>query len=126
MAQRRGLGIHRMSLLADIGVAQDVHPFGIGGHDSVFHSVVNHLHEMAGAVGAAMQVAILGGAVLDFFATRGALDGLVIAARGERRENRIEMLHYAILAADHLTVAALEPEDAAAGPRINIVDSFRL
>ena len=61
-AQRRGLGVGRVLLLADVGVAQDVHPLRVRRHQPVLDSVVHHLDEVAGAVGPAMQVAVLGGA----------------------------------------------------------------
>ena len=78
---------------------------------------------MAGAVRPAMQIAVFGSAALDFLAAGGARRG--IDRRRERRENRIEMLHDLRLAADHLTEAALEAPYAAAGARIDVVNSLR-
>ena len=59
VAQRCCLGIDLVLLLADIGVAQDAQSLGVGGHDPVFDAIVNHLDEVAGAVGAAVQIALL-------------------------------------------------------------------
>ena len=39
---------------------EDVQAFGEGGHHPVLDAVVDHLHEVAGAVRAAVQVAVLG------------------------------------------------------------------
>src|SRR2546429_5273522 len=41
--------------LAHVGVAQDTQPLSIGGHEAVLDAVVDHLDEMAGAVGTAVQ-----------------------------------------------------------------------
>jgi hypothetical protein len=38
-----------MLLLADIGVAQNAHSLGIGGHDAVLDAIVDHLDEVTGA-----------------------------------------------------------------------------
>ena len=40
-------------------------------------------------------------------------------------EDRIEVFHHAIFAADHHAVAALQPPDAAAGADVDIVDFLR-
>ena len=62
VAQRRGLGIDGALLLAGVGVAKDVQPLRVRGHDAVLDAVVNHLDEVACAARAAMQVAVLSGA----------------------------------------------------------------
>ena len=97
-------------------------PFGVGGHDAVLDAVVDHLHEVPGAGGPAVEVAVLGGAA-DLLAAGRAGD--VAAARGERLEDRIEALHRVRVAADHHAVAALEPPDAAAGADVDVVDALR-
>ena len=100
---------------------EDVQALGVRGHDAVLDAVVDHLDEMAGAVGAAVQVAVLGGAA-KFLAARRART--VADAGGQRLEDRIEMLHDVGLAADHHAVAALQAPDAAAGADIHIVDAL--
>jgi len=46
----------QLSRRANIGVAQNAHPFRISSHDAVLDPIVDHLDEVAGAVSAAMQV----------------------------------------------------------------------
>ena len=46
--------------LPTFGVPQDVEALGVGGHEAVLDAVVHHLHEVPGAVRAAVQVALLG------------------------------------------------------------------
>ncbi len=102
---------------------QNIQAFGIGRHDAVLNSVVNHLHEMAAAHRSAMQVAILGRAA-DFFAARRAID---ISAPGRQRlEDRIQMFHDVGFAADHQAVPALQAPYAAAGSDIGVVNAFGL
>ena len=91
VAQRRRLGIDRVRLLADIGVAQDAHALGVGGHDAVLDAVVHHLDEVAGAARPAVQIALLGGAA-DLLASRRARD--VARAGRQRGEDRVEALHH--------------------------------
>src|SRR6266436_307750 len=49
IAQRRGFRVGFVMLLADVGVLEDVEAFGVGGHQAIFDSVVNHFDEMASA-----------------------------------------------------------------------------
>ena len=64
VAQRRDLGAGGLAaLLADVGVLDDVEALGVGGHEAVLDAVVDHLDEVARARRAAVQVAVLGGAV---------------------------------------------------------------
>src|SRR5262249_57383838 len=96
-----------------IGVAQNVHAFRVGGYDAVLDSVMDHLHEVTGAIFPAVQVTELGRAA-DLLASRRARD--ISRARGERLEDRIEMPHARLRAADHHAVTALQAPHAAAGP----------
>ena len=73
--------------LAGVGVVEDVEAFGVGGHDAVLDAVVHHLDEVAGAVGSAVEIAMLGGAA-DLLAS-GRARGFVDAG-GQRLEDRIE------------------------------------
>ena len=60
VAQRRRLGVDRVVLEADVGVAQHVQALGVGRHDPVLDAVVDHLHEVAGAARAAVEPPLLG------------------------------------------------------------------
>ncbi len=99
--------------LPGISVLENVEAFGVRSHDGIFNSVVNHLHEVAAAVRAAMQVAFFG-CTLGFLTAGGAID--VAAAGSQTLKNGIEVLNDAGLAADHLTIAAFQSPDAAAVP----------
>src|SRR5438046_2792283 len=55
-------GVDLLRPLADVGAAQDGQALGVGGHEAVLDAVVDHLDEVAGAVGPAVQVAALRGA----------------------------------------------------------------
>ena len=81
IAQRRGFSVNLVRLLAHVGRAQHVEPFGIRSHDPVLDTVVYHLDEMTGAVRSAVQVAPLRGA-LDLLAARSALDGADARSEG--------------------------------------------
>src|SRR6188768_1764590 len=59
---RRRFGIRVRRALARVCLAEQVEPFGISGHQAVLDAVVNHLHVMAGAARAAMQIAVRRGA----------------------------------------------------------------
>ena len=111
-----------MHLFADLGAVQDVQSLGVRGHDPVLDPVVDHLHEMAGAVGTAVEVTPfsdgLGVPVATWRPRRG------VDSRGERREYRIEALDDIVLAADHQAEAALQPEHAAAGADVDVVDAL--
>ena len=81
---------------------------------------MHHLDEVAGAVGPAVQISLLGGTG-DGLAPRST--GNVAFTRREAREDGVEVLHHLRLAADHLAVAALASPDAAAGSDVDVVDS---
>ena len=68
-------------------VLENVEALGIGLHHAVLDAVVHHLHEVPGAGGAAVDVAVFRGAA-HFLAARSAGD--VAAARSQRLEDRIE------------------------------------
>src|SRR5262249_40921541 len=121
VAQRRRLGVDRMLVLADIGGAQDAQTLGVGSHDSVLDSVVDHLDEVTAAVRAAVQIPALGGRAVGL-APWSAGDGA--GAGSKLREDRIEVLHDARFAADHQAISALAPPYATAGPDVDIVDAL--
>ena len=101
---------------AGVGVLQDVEAFGVRGHQAVLDAVVDHLHEVAGAVSAAMQIAVRRSAA-------GRADRRHARAGRERGEDRLEARDGVAFAADHQAVAALEAEHAAAGADIDVVDA---
>ena len=121
IAQRRRFCIDCAGLRADIGGFEHPEPFGICRHHSVFDSVVDHFDEMAGTMGSAMQIALLGRAV-DPFAARCARN--IAAARRKRNEDRIEVLHDFDVAADHHAITALKPPDAAARADVDIMNAL--
>src|SRR5215471_19609512 len=96
-AERRGLGIDGVGALAHVGGAEHAQPLRVGSHDPVLDAVVNHLHEMAGAVGAAMEIPLLRGAA-DLVTARGAID--VARTGSEASKDGIEVLHHVGLATD--------------------------
>ena len=111
----------RRAAAAGVGVLEDVQALGVGGHEPVLDAVVDHLDEVPGAVGAAVQVAVLGvgrGSPVRP-GVRGAAPtpGAIAAKIGSSRVDRV------VLAADHQAVAALEAPDAAAGADVDVVDA---
>src|SRR5262245_11045951 len=122
IAKRCGLGINSLSLLADIGGTQYAQAFGVGGHDSIFDSVVDHLYEMAGPVWTAIQITLLG-CPFGLLASRRARD--VSSAWCKCREDRIETINHFRLAADHHAVASLQSPHTAARANVDVVDALR-
>src|ERR1700722_13898918 len=122
VAQRRGLGVDCVILLADIGGAQDSHALGVGSHNPVLDSVVHHLHKVSRAAGPAMKVSLLGGAT-DFVASGSAR--YVANAGRQSSQDRIEALHHFWFAANHHAVTALEAPYAAASAYVHVVNFFR-
>src|SRR6266513_1389338 len=100
-------------------VPEDVEPLGVRLHEPVLDAVVDHLDEVAGARGTAVEVAVLGGAA-DLLASRRPRDAP--HAGRERPEDRVEALDDRPLATDHEAVAALEPPDAAARADVYVVN----
>src|SRR5579885_667828 len=123
VAQRGRFGIDELLVQADIGVVQDIQPFGVGGHDAILDAVVNHLHEVAGAMRATAQVAVLGRAGYPVSTGSG---GRALFTGGQSGKYRVEILHRLLFPADHQAVAAFKSPDAAAGADIEIVNALRL
>src|SRR6516164_8044608 len=101
VAQRRSLGIDCVRLFADIRRLQDTQAFGVGSHDSILNTVVHHFNEVAGSIGTAMQIPLLGGAI-ELFASWSARD--IAAPRSKCREYRVKATHNIVFAADHHAV----------------------
>src|SRR5579863_6307169 len=80
IAKRRGFRIGFALLFADVGVFEDVEALGVGGNEAVLDAVVNHFDEVAGAIGAAVEIAVFSSAG-GLFAARGARN---IAAAGSQ------------------------------------------
>jgi hypothetical protein len=119
----RGLRVGRTVRGSRVRVVQHAEPLRVGGHHSVLDAVVDHLHEVAGAVGSAVQVALLRAAAALPAPRCGRRR---IHARCQGREDRVEAAHGALLAPDHQAVAALEPAHAPAGADVDVVDAARL
>ncbi len=98
-------------------MSQEVQPFCIRRHQSVLDPVVNHFHEMARAMSATVQVPLRRRTLL----ARGPAGTRI--ARRQGRKDRIERLHRLRLSSDHQAEAILEPEHAAAGSHVDIVDT---
>src|SRR5690349_24797419 len=99
----------------------DRQPFRDGGHHPVLDTVVNHLHEVAGAAGPTVQVPLGCGPV-----TGPARCGLRAATTGgDGLEDRVESSDRRVLASDHEAVAAFQPPDAAGGTAVQVVDPAR-
>src|SRR5439155_8482826 len=94
-------------------------PLGVGRHEAVLEAVMDHLHEVPGAVRATVQVTLLRRPT-PLFATGRARH--VPWAGRQRREERVQMTHDVRLAADHEAVAALETEHAAARAAVDVVE----
>src|SRR5262249_26903128 len=109
-------------MFPDVGILENSHALGIGGHHAVLDSVVYHFYKMATAVWAAVQVALFGGAA-EFFSAGGAWD--VAGAGRECFEDGIESLHDVVFAADHHAVTAIETPNAAAGADVDVVDTLK-
>src|ERR1700742_256009 len=98
LVERRRLGVVEPFGFARVGVLEDVQALRVGGHDPVLDPVVDHLHEVAGAARAAVEVAVLGRA-------RGAGEPRrplrQPAPRGGAGEDRVEPLDRPVGPADH-------------------------
>lgn len=123
IAERGGFGVGRFAgLLADVGAAKDSQAFSVRRHHAVFDAVVDHFHEMAGAVRATVQITLLGRAAHLLAAGRFRNAAL---PRSERREDGLEMLQCRLLAADHHAVAPFQSPYASARADVNVVNRVR-
>src|SRR5262249_18396371 len=118
VAQWRGLGVDGSGGLARVGVPDDGQALGDGAHHPVLDAVVDHLHEVAGAAGPAVQVRLGGGAVAG-----PVRRGLGAAATGgDAREDRAESADRPLRAADHEAESAFQAPYAAGGTAVQVVD----
>src|SRR4029450_1320337 len=111
LAQRCGLSIDFTLKGARISRFQNADTFGVSSHDSVLDPVMDHLHEMAGAVRPAMQVTLFGSAA-KLVAAGSARH--FPRPRREGGENRIETLNYLGGAANHHAITTAQGPNAAA------------
>src|ERR1700733_1296604 len=102
-------------------MVEDVETLSIGGHDAVLHAVVDHLDEVAGTAGAAMKVALFGGAA--YFVPPGGA-GNVADARGDGFEDGIQVFDSSGRAADHEAIASFETPDTAAGAHVDVLNAL--
>src|SRR6266478_870233 len=120
VAQRRSLRVDcALGLLADVSATQNSETLRVCRHNSVFHSVVNHLDEMTRAIWAAVQVALFGRTV-DLVPAGGARN--IAYSRSEGSENWIELLDDLGLAPNHHAVTSLQPPNASPGSDVDVVD----
>src|SRR5258708_39694469 len=106
-------------LFADVSLTQNRQTLGVCRHNSVFHSVVDHLDEMTGATWAAVQVALFGGTP-DLVPADGARN--IAYSRSEGGENWIEPLDDLGLTPNHHAVTSLQTPNSSAGSDIDVVD----
>src|SRR2546430_5050918 len=120
IAQWSGFGIYfAVSALSNVRSAQDSQPLRVCRHNSVLHSVVHHLDEMAGAVWAAVQIALLGGAI-DLLPANSPRN--IAHSGSERGKDWIEPLDDLGLAANHHAVTTLQTPHTSACAHIHIAD----
>src|SRR6516225_3677058 len=98
----------------------DVKALSVGGHDAIFDSIVDHLHEMTRAARTAMQVTVFGCAA-ELLAPRGRWGR--VSAGCKRLEDRIEALDRLPGATDHHAVPALKSPYSAARTYVEVVDA---
>ena len=106
-----------------VGAAHDIEALGVGLHDAVLDTVVHNLDEVTGPRRTAVEITFFGRAArVGFDASRGTLD--IAHSRGERLEDRIEMLNGVLLTADHHAVTALDAPDATARADVDVVNAL--
>src|ERR1700730_19450338 len=119
VAQRRSFRIDGTRCLAHPGAAQNAEPLGVRRHKPVLNSVVDHLYKVPAAIGATVQIALLGGAA-DRFAPRRSRRAA--NAWRERRKSRVQVLYHAFFPANHHAVGAFTTPYTAARPHIYIMN----
>ena len=84
---------------------------------------MHHFDKVTGTIRPAVKITLLSGAT-DLFASRRAWN--VFPDSGSQAgENRIEVLDYGVLAANHHAVAAFQTPDPATCAHIHIVDTLQ-
>src|SRR5437773_1584168 len=102
-----------------VRVTKDIEALGIGLHDPVLDSVMDHLYEMSRAGRPTIDITILGSAG-QFFAPRCPRN--VATARRECLEDGIEFLNDFLRTADHHAIAAFQSPNTAAGSDVLMMD----
>src|SRR4029077_13702512 len=119
VAQRRRFCIDGIPYLTHIGITQYTETLGICRHKAVLDPVVDHLYKVSGTIGAAMQVALFGGATEQFTSRCSRSAG---NAWRECRENRVHVRHRIFFPTNHHAVAPIKTPYATAGPNIYIMN----
>src|SRR5437667_6097020 len=106
-------------MLPNVCMVEDIQALGVGGHDAVLNTIVDHLDEVASAIGSTAEVALLGSSphLLPSRCTWCCMN-----ARSQSRKDRVEMLNYIFLTANHQTIATLESPDASTRANVNIMN----
>src|SRR5205823_10645644 len=96
--------------------------FSVGCHDAVFDTVVDHFDEVAGSIGAAMQISVFGcpANVLAVWRT-----GDVAETGRQCRENRIKAPHRLGFSSNHHAITTFQTPDAATCADVDIMDFSR-
>src|SRR3954451_9309056 len=102
------------------GTPEDVEALGIGLHQAILDTVVDHLRKTAGTVRATVDVAPFDARIPLFPSRRGRY---ITLSWRERIKNRIEMIDDRLIAANHQAIAAVEPPDATARAAIHVVNA---
>src|SRR6185503_15355162 len=121
IAQWRRLGVRSPFLFALVRMVQHVKSFSIRGHQSIFDSVVNHLHEVPCARGTTVQVTFSRSACIS--STPRSCRYRITSGR-ECLEDRIEMSNNVLLTSDHLAITALQTPNAATRTDVDIMNAF--
>src|SRR6202012_4662771 len=101
VAQRGGLGVDLVLVLAHVGVLDDRQALGDRGHHAVLDAVVDHLDEVPGPGRPAVQVALVGRALAVVQARGGRHHAF---ARGDGLPDRGQQLHQLVVAPAHQAV----------------------
>src|SRR5581483_2655819 len=112
MFERKSLGI---------GIPQNVKTLGIGLHQAIFDTVMDHLDEVSGADGTGMKITLFD-ARIAAFSPFGARD--IADPWRKRGKDQIEAFDHLLVASDHHAIASLKAPDATRSADIDIVDAF--
>ncbi len=96
-----------------------IQAFGVGRHQAIFNSIMDHLDEMTGTVRSTVKIALLGGAVSSV-----ATEGTWRCTNPGRQcgKDRIEMLDNPVFPADHQAVSTLTARNAPACPHVDVMN----
>ena len=121
VSKRSCLRIGLANFGASVGCLKNAKAFGDSGHHAVLDAVVHHLDEVACAVGAAVQPALLAGAKGSVI-VEGALGSF--NAGGDGVEERLKRCHDVLFATDHQGEATFKAVHTAARSDVDVVDAL--